>query len=63
MSPREFTAPSGLGFQAFFEEDEMKYTGPAKPIPTSREPIDDKVEAVIFILLAIVAVLILYFGE
>jgi hypothetical protein len=30
-----------------------KYTGPAEPIPTSREPIDDKAEAVIFILLAI----------
>jgi hypothetical protein len=41
----------------------MRYTGPAKPIRTSREPIDDKVEAVLFILLAIVAALILYFGE
>lgn len=41
----------------------MKYTGPAKPIPTHREPIDDKAEAVIFILLSIVAAVIIYFGE
>jgi hypothetical protein len=41
----------------------VRYTGPAKPIRTSREPIDDKAEAVLFILLAIVAALILYFGE
>lgn len=38
----------------------MKYTGPAKPIPTSHEPISDKAEAVIFILLAIVAAVIIY---
>lgn len=38
----------------------MKYAGPAKPIPTHREPIDDKVEAVLFILLAIVAAVIIY---
>jgi hypothetical protein len=37
-----------------------KYTGPPKPIPTHREPISDKAEAVIFILLAIVAAVILY---
>ena len=41
----------------------MKYTGPAKPIPTHLEPIDDRAEAVIFILLAIVAAFIIYFGE
>lgn len=41
----------------------MKYTGPAKPIPTHREIISDKEEAVIFILLSIVAAAILYFGE
>lgn len=40
-----------------------KYKGPAKPIPTHREIISDKEEAVIFILLAIVAAAILYFGE
>lgn len=37
-----------------------KYKGPPKPIPTHREPISDKAEAVIFILLAIVAAAILY---
>lgn len=38
----------------------MKYTGPAKPIPTHREIITDKGERVIFLLLAIVAAVILY---
>lgn len=38
----------------------MKYTGPAKPIPTYREIISDKAEAVIFILLAVVAAVIVY---
>lgn len=41
----------------------MKYKGPPKPIPTYREIISDKAEAVIFIVLAIVAALIIYFGE
>jgi len=41
----------------------MKYKGPPKPIPTHREPISDKAEAVIFIVLAIVAALLIYFGE
>ena len=31
----------------------MKYKGPPKPIPTHREPISDKAEGVIFLLLAI----------
>jgi hypothetical protein len=30
-----------------------KYKGPAKPIPTYREPITDKGERIIFLLLAI----------
>ena len=38
----------------------MKYTGPAKPIPTYREIISDKAEAVIFIVLTIVAAVIIY---
>ena len=37
-----------------------KYTGPPKPIPTHREIISDKAEAVFFILLAVVATVILY---
>lgn len=40
-----------------------KYTGPARGIPTHREIISDKAEAVIFTLLAIVAAVILYFGD
>jgi hypothetical protein len=40
-----------------------RYTGPARGIPTHREIISDKAEAVIFIVLAIVAALIIYFGE
>lgn len=40
-----------------------RYTGPARGIPTHREPISDKALAVIFILLAIVAAVIVYFGE
>lgn len=40
-----------------------KYTGPARGIPTHREIISDRAEAVIFILLAIVAAVIVYFGE
>jgi hypothetical protein len=37
-----------------------KYTGPARGIPTHREIISDKAEAVIFILLAVVAAVIIY---
>ena len=37
----------------------MKYKGPPKPIPTSREPISDKAEAVIFIVLAVIFILFL----
>jgi hypothetical protein len=40
-----------------------KYTGPAKPIPTHVELISDKAERVIFLLLAIAAALLVYFGE
>ena len=31
----------------------MRYTGPAKPIPTHREPMSDRAEAVCFALLAV----------
>ena len=41
----------------------MKYKGPPKPIPTYREIISDKAEAVFFIVMAIVAAVILYFGD
>jgi hypothetical protein len=37
-----------------------KYTGPARGIPTYREPISDKAELVIFILLAIFMVAFLF---
>jgi hypothetical protein len=37
----------------------MKYKGPPKPIPTHREPISDKAEAVIFIVLAVIFILFL----
>ena len=40
-----------------------RYTGPARGIPTHREIISDRAEAVIFLLLAIVAAVIVYFGE
>lgn len=40
-----------------------KYNGPPEPIPTHREIISDKAEIVIFILLAIVAVGIIFFLE
>lgn len=41
----------------------MKYTGPAKPTPTHREPISDRAELVWFAVLAVVFVVIvvLYF--
>jgi hypothetical protein len=38
----------------------MKYTGPAKPIPTHIELISDKAELVIFFLLAIFMAVFLY---
>ena len=40
-----------------------RYKGPAKPIPTYREPITDKGERIIFLLLAIFLAVYLYFGE
>jgi hypothetical protein len=36
-----------------------RYKGPSKPIPTHREPISDKAEAVIFIVLAVIFILFL----
>ena len=41
------------------ENKPTKYKGPPKPIPTYREPISDKAEAVIFALLAVVFVVFL----
>lgn len=35
------------------ENKPTKYKGPPKPIPTHREPISDKGEAIIFALLAV----------
>ena len=37
----------------------MKYTGPAKPIPTHREPIPDRSLALWFFVLAVVFVVIM----
>jgi hypothetical protein len=37
-----------------------KYTGPAKPIPTHREPVSDRAELVWFVVLAVVFVVILF---
>lgn len=39
-----------------------KYKGPAKPIPTHREPITDKVELVIYAVLAIFLVVLILMG-
>jgi hypothetical protein len=36
-----------------------KYTGPAKPIPTEREPMSDKALAIWFVVLAVVFVVIM----
>jgi hypothetical protein len=36
-----------------------KYTGPAKPIPTHREPISDRAELIWFAVLAVVFVVIM----
>lgn len=40
-----------------------KYTGPAKPIPTHREPISDRAELIWFAVLAVVfvVIMVLYF--
>ena len=37
----------------------MKYQGPAKPIPTEREAIDDKALAIWFVVLFVVFILIM----
>ena len=37
-----------------------KYTGPAKPIPTHREPVSDRAELIWYVVLAVVFVVILY---
>jgi hypothetical protein len=37
-----------------------KYTGPAKPIPTHREPISDRAELIWYAVLAVVFVVILW---
>ena len=36
-----------------------KYEGPAKPIPTHREPISDRAELIWFVVLAVVFILIM----
>jgi hypothetical protein len=38
----------------------MKYTGPAKPIPTHIEIVSDKAERIIFLLFAIFMAVFLY---
>jgi hypothetical protein len=40
-----------------------KYQGPAKPIPTEREPMSDKALAIWFVVLAVVfvVIMVLYF--
>jgi nitrate reductase NapE component len=37
----------------------MKYKGPAKPIPTYREPMSDRAELIWFVVLAVIFVLFL----
>lgn len=37
----------------------MKYKGPAKPIPTHREPMSDLAELVWFVVLAVIFILFL----
>jgi hypothetical protein len=37
-----------------------KYTGPAKPIPTHREPISDRAELIWFVVLFVVFVVIMF---
>jgi hypothetical protein len=41
-------------------ENEMKYKGPAKPLPTHIEIVSDKAERLIFLLLAIFMAVYLY---
>jgi hypothetical protein len=36
-----------------------KYTGPAKPIPTHREPVSDRAELIWFVVLFVVFILIM----
>jgi hypothetical protein len=36
-----------------------KYTGPAKPIPTHREPISDRAELIWYVVLAVVFIVIM----
>jgi hypothetical protein len=38
------------------EEDAMRYTGPAKPIPTHREAMSDRAELIWYAVLAVVFV-------
>jgi hypothetical protein len=40
-----------------------KYTGPAKPIPTHREPVSDRAELIWFVVLAVVFVVILFLTQ
>jgi hypothetical protein len=40
-----------------------KYTGPAKPIPTHREPISDRAELIWFVVLAVVFVVIIFLTQ
>lgn len=42
--------------------DPKKYTGPAEPIPTHRELVTDKVERIIFLILAVVFAVMLLTG-
>jgi hypothetical protein len=37
-----------------------KYQGPAKPIPTHREPVSDRAELIWFVVLAVVFVVIVF---
>ena len=37
----------------------MKYTGPAKPIPTHREPMSDRAELIWYAVLAVVFVVVM----
>ena len=37
----------------------MKYTGPAKPIPTHREPMSDRAELIWYVVLAVIFILFL----
>ena len=40
-----------------------KYEGPAKPIPTHREPISDRAELIWYVVLAAVFVVILFLTQ